>query len=1427
MTYSFTEKKRIRKSFAKRASVLDVPYLLATQLQSFKDFLQDDVAPEKRKNEGLQAAFGSIFPIVSHSGNARLEFVSFMLGEPAFDVTECQQRGLTFASSLRARVRLVIMDREAPDTVKEVKEQEVYMGEIPLMTTNGSFVINGTERVIVSQLHRSPGVFFEHDRGKTHSSGKLLFSARIIPYRGSWLDFEFDPKDTLFFRVDRRRKMPVTTLLKAIGMSSEEILSEFFDFDTFLLGKETVEFTLVPERLRGEVARFDFVAQDGKVIVAKDKRITAKHIREIGAAGLNQLVVPEDFFIGRVIAKNIIDRETGEVVANANDEITETLLAKLREAGITTVETLYTNELDRGSFISNTLRADETASRQAARVAIYRMMRPGEPPTEEAVEILFNGLFYSDERYDLSGVGRMKFNRRLTRADVIEYKVMIKSLASKAEAALRNLSEGSGFSLAAIQDLVSLMPYGPRALSENLTKDVAEELAAKVKPLGANVEVREQLTLSPRDIVEVIKILVDLRNGRGEIDDIDHLGNRRVRSVGELAENQFRAGLVRVERAVKERLSQAESDNLMPHDLINAKPISAAIKEFFGSSQLSQFMDQTNPLSEITHKRRVSALGPGGLTRERAGFEVRDVHPTHYGRVCPIETPEGPNIGLINSLALFARVNDYGFIETAYRKVVDSQVTTEIEYLSAIEEGNYVVAQANAGLDDKNRLSDDLVTCREKGETILAEPARVQYMDVAPGQIVSVAASLIPFLEHDDANRALMGANMQRQAVPCLRPEKALVGTGIERTVAVDSGTAVVARRGGMVDYVDAGRVVVRVNDDETIAGEVGVDIYNLVKYTRSNQNTNINQRPLVRVGDKIARGDVVADGASTDKGELALGQNMLIAFMPWNGYNFEDSILISERVVAEDRYTSIHIEELTVVARDTKLGPEEITRDIASLGEGQLSRLDDSGIVYIGAEVEAADVLVGKVTPKGETQLTPEEKLLRAIFGEKASDVKDTSLRVPSGIAGTVIDVQVFTREGIERDKRAQSIIEDHLRHYKLDLADQMRIVERDAFARIERLIIGKKANGGPKKLAKGSTIDQAYLDGLDPHHWFDIRLADDEIAQQLEQVKDGLEQARKDFDIAFEGKRKKLTQGDELPPGVQKMVKVYVAVKRRLQPGDKMAGRHGNKGVVSRILPVEDMPHMEDGSPVDIVLNPLGVPSRMNVGQILEVHLGLAAKGLGQKINTMLRSQAAIGELRGFLDEIYNSSGKQENLAELSDAEIVEMAGNLTAGVPFATPVFDGAKDAEIKAMLALAGMPSSGQMTLFDGRTGEAFERQVTVGYMHYLKLHHLVDDKMHARSTGPYSLVTQQPLGGKAQFGGQRFGEMEVWALEAYGAAYVLQEMLTVKSDDVNGRTKVYENIVKGEHRIEAGMPESFNVLVKEIRSLAIDIDLERY
>ena len=1367
MHYSFTEKKRIRKSFAKRANVHNVPYLLATQLESYENFLQADAAPSVRKNEGLQSAFTSIFPIVSHNGFARLEFLSYVLGDPAFDVKECQQRGLTFASPLRAKVRLVILDKESPTkpVVKEMKEQEVYMGELPLMTTNGSFVINGTERVIVSQLHRSPGVFFEHDRGKTHSSGKLLFSARIIPYRGSWLDFEFDPKDILFFRVDRR-KMPVTILLKAIGMTPEQILANFFVFDNFNLRDEGGELEFVSERLRGEVARFDIVdPKSGKTIVTKDKRINAKHVRDIEAAGIKSISVPEDYLLGRVLAKNIVDQDTGEVIAVANDELTEELLGKLRDANVSAIQTLYTNDLDQGGYISQTLRTDDTADQTAARVAIYRMMRPGEPPTEESVEALFNGLFYSPERYDLSAVGRMKFNRRIGRDELVG-----------------------------------------------------------------------DMTLSNDDILAVIKILVELRNGRGEVDDIDHLGNRRVRCVGELAENQFRAGLVRVERAVKERLGQAEADNLMPHDLINSKPISAAIREFFGSSQLSQFMDQTNPLSEVTHKRRVSALGPGGLTRERAGFEVRDVHPTHYGRVCPIETPEGPNIGLINSLALYARLNEYGFLETPYRKVEGSKVTDQIHYLSAIEEGRYIIAQANAAINEAGQLVDELVSAREAGETILVSPERIQYMDVAPGQIVSVAASLIPFLEHDDANRALMGANMQRQAVPCLRPEKAVVGTGIERTVAVDSGTTVQALRGGVVDYIDAGRVVIRVNDDEAQAGEVGVDIYNLIKYTRSNQNTNINQRPIVQVGDRVVRGDVIADGASTDLGELALGQNMLVAFMPWNGLNFEDSILISENVVKDDRYTSIHIEELSVVARDTKLGAEEITRDISNLAENQLARLDESGIVYIGAEVQAGDVLVGKVTPKGETQLTPEEKLLRAIFGEKASDVKDTSLRVPSGMVGTVIDVQVFTREGIQRDKRAQQIIDDELKRYRLDLNDQMRIVEGDAFQRLERMLVGKIVNGGPKKLAKGAAITAEYLADLDKFHWFDIRPADDDTANALEAIKESINEKRHQFDLAFEEKRKKLTQGDELQPGVQKMVKVYLAVKRRLQSGDKMAGRHGNKGVVSRIVPVEDMPFMADGRPADVVLNPLGVPSRMNVGQILETHLGWAAKGLGWRIGEMLAAQAKAQDLRTFLGKIYNETGRKEDLDNFSDEEILSLAHNLKNGVPFATPVFDGAHEEDIRRMLDLAfpddiaahlGMtPSKNQVTMHDGRTGEAFERKVTVGFMHMLKLHHLVDDKIHARSIGPYSLVTQQPLGGKAQFGGQRFGEMEVWALEAYGASYVLQEMLTVKSDDVNGRTKVYENLVKGDHVIDAGMPESFNVLVKEIRSLGIDIDLER-
>ena len=1366
--YTYTERKRVRKSFGKRDSVLNVPYLLTMQSDSYVAFLQKDVPPAKRKPEGLQAAFLSTFPISSHNGLVEMKFVEYNIARPPFDTRECQQRGLTYAAAVRARLQMIIYDRESlpQKVVKEIKEQEVYMGEVPLMTDYGSFIVNGTERVIVSQLHRSPGVFFEHDKGKTHSSGKLLFSARIIPYRGSWLDFEFDPKDVLYFRVDRRRKMPVTILLKAIGLNPEQILSHFFVFDNFRLMDAGAQMEFVPERLKGEVARFDLTDRDGKVVVEKDKRITARHLRQLESNGTGFISVPEDFLVGRVIARNMVDPETGEIVAKANDELTEALLKKLRTAGIKDLPCLFTNELNQGGYISQTLAADETADQLAARVAIYRMMRPGEPPTEDAVEALFHRLFYSEDTYDLSRVGRMKFNARVG----------------------RDTPEG-------------------------------------------------KMTLSNEDILDVVKILVELRNGNGDVDDIDHLGNRRVRCVGELAENQYRSGLARIEKAVKERLGQAEQEPLMPHDLINSKPISAALKEFFGASQLSQFMDQTNPLSEITHKRRVSALGPGGLTRERAGFEVRDVHPTHYGRVCPIETPEGPNIGLINSLALYAQLNEYGFLETPYRRVEEGKVTDQIDYLSAIEEGKYVIAQANASLDDDGRLVDELVSAREKGESVLTSPGRVQYMDVAPAQIVSVAASLVPFLEHDDANRALMGANMQRQAVPTLRPEKALVGTGVERVAAVDSGTVVTARRGGLVDYVDTNRIVIRVNDDETVAGEVGVDIYNLIKYQRSNQDTNIHQRPIVKRGDQLARGDVIADGASTDLGELALGQNMLVAFMPWNGYNFEDSILISERVVAEDRYTSIHIEELVVMARDTKLGAEEVTRDIPNLSEQQLARLDESGIVYIGAEVNPGDVLVGKVTPKGETTLTPEEKLLRAIFGEKASDVKDTSLRVDQGTSGTVIDVQVYTREGIQRDKRAQQIIDDELKRFRLDLNDQLRIVEADAFDRIGKLLVGKPANGGPNKIAKGTAITHEYLAGIDKYHWFDIRPADEELSNQLESIRNGLDQTRHGFDLAFEEKRKKLTQGDELPAGVLKMVKVYLAVKRRLQPGDKMAGRHGNKGVVSKIVAVEDMPYMADGTPVDIVLNPLGVPSRMNVGQVLEVHLGWAGKGIGERIGQMLQQQARATELRRFLDELYNKSGgKSEPIASLGDDEVLEMAGNLAQGVPFATPVFDGAAEEEIRAMLRLAypedvavrkGLTATRtQAVLHDGRTGEAFERPVTVGYMHVLKLHHLVDDKMHARSTGPYSLVTQQPLGGKAQFGGQRFGEMEVWALEAYGASYVLQEMLTVKSDDVNGRTKVYENIVKGEHAIEAGMPESFNVLVKEIRSLGIDIELER-
>ncbi len=1388
MSYSFTEKKRIRKSFAKRERVQDVPYLLAMQLESYKAFLQMDVDPDARQNHGLQSTFNTLFPISSHSGNAKLDFVSYNLGNAVFDVKECQQRGLTYGVPLRVKVRLSIMDKDASEpTVKEVKEQEVYMGEIPLMTSNGSFVINGTERVIVSQLHRSPGVFFEHDRGKTHSSGKLLFSSRIIPYRGSWLDFEFDPKDFLYFRIDRRRKMPISTLLKALGLNNEQILETFYDFDHYEIKAKKLHLELVPARLRGEIAKFDIQDKKGNLIVSKDKRITVKHIRDLEKAGIKDVVINPEILLGKKIAKSIIDKETGEILVDTNAEITEEIVEKLMASGDLVFSTLYSNDLDHGDYISQTLASDEVPGEYEAKVAIYRMMRPGEPPTEDSVRALFDGLFFSEDRYDLSDVGRMKFNRR----------------------AFPKSYDGHA----------------------NWLKRFYERVGEK------NEE--GSFILDRDDILAVIGLLIELRNGRGEIDDIDHLGNRRIRSVGELVENQFRTGLVRVERAVKERLGQAEADNLMPHDLINSKPISSAIREFFGSSQLSQFMDQTNPLSEITHKRRVSALGPGGLTRERAGFEVRDVHSTHYGRVCPIETPEGPNIGLINSLALYARTNKYGFLETPYRRVENGKVSMDIDYLSAIEEGDFTIAQANSELNKDGKFKEELVSSRFKNEFTMSQGGDVNYMDVAPGQIVSVAASLIPFLEHDDANRALMGANMQRQAVPCLRAEKALVGTGIERTVAIDSGTTVQALRGGVVDYVDSKRIVVKVNDKETAQDDVGVDIYNLTKYTRSNQNTNINQKPLVKVGDKIVRGDVIADGASTDLGELALGQNMLVGFMPWNGYNFEDSILISERVVSDDRYTSIHIEELSVVARDTKLGPEEITQDISNLSERMLGRLDESGIIYIGAEVEAGDVLVGKVTPKGETQLTPEEKLLRAIFGEKASDVKDTSLRVPSGMSGTVIDVQVFTREGIDRDARAEQIINDQLDSYKQDLADQLRIVEEDLYGRIEKILLGQTVKGGPKGIKKGEKITKEILADIEKFNWFDIRISDDKESKQLETLKESLTLAKKEFDSRYEEKKRKLTQGDELPPGVQKMVKVYLAVKRRIQPGDKMAGRHGNKGVISKIVPVEDMPYMADGTTLDVVLNPLGVPSRMNIGQILEIHLGWAAKGLGDRINRMINENTKTAEIRSFLDKIYNtSSGKSEDVASLKDNEVHELASNLTSGVPFATPVFDGGAEPDIQQMLDLAFpdddehtkllnfSANKTQVQLFDGRTGDAFERPVTVGYMHVLKLHHLVDDKMHARSTGPYSLVTQQPLGGKAQFGGQRFGEMEVWALEAYGASYTLQEMLTVKSDDVSGRTKVYENIVKGEHKIDAGMPESFNVLTKEIRSLAIDIDLDR-
>lgn len=1340
MAYSYSEKKRIRKSFGKRSQVLNVPYLLTIQLDSFDKFIQRD--PEGL--QGLEAAFRSVFPIVSSNGATELQYVSYELGEPVFDVRECQIRGTTYAAPLRVKLRLVTFDREAAaGTVKDIKEQNVYMGEIPLMTDNGTFVINGTERVIVSQLHRSPGVFFDSDKGKTHASGKVLYNARIIPYRGSWLDFEFDPKDNLYARIDRRRKLPATIILRALGYTTEEILNMFFETVTFHIEDNKLLMTLVPEHLRGETAAFDIEA-NGKVYVESGRRITARHIRALEKDNITQIQVPTEYIVGRVTAKDYVDLSSGEIICPANMEISLEMLANLSQAGYKEIEVLFTNDLDYGPYISETLRVDPTYDRLSALVEIYRMMRPGEPPTKEAAEGLFDNMFFSADRYDLSAVGRMKFNRSL------------------------NIPEGEGLGI-----------------------------------------------LSNDDIIGVMKKLIEIRNGRGEVDDIDHLGNRRIRSVGEMAENQFRIGLVRVERAVRERLSLGDLDGVTPQDLINAKPISAAVKEFFGSSQLSQFMDQNNPLSEVTHKRRISALGPGGLTRERAGFEVRDVHTTHYGRLCPIETPEGPNIGLINSLSVYARTNNYGFLETPFRKVVNGQVTEEIEYLSAIEEGAYVIAQANSNLDENFRFTDTYVTCRgEHGESGLYRPEEIHYMDVSTQQVVSVAAALIPFLEHDDANRALMGANMQRQAVPTLRADKPLVGTGMEKPIALDSGVAVIAKRGGTIQYVDASRIVVKVNEDETVAGEAGIDIYNLIKYTRSNQNTCINQIPCVKLGEPVGRGEILADGPSTDLGELALGQNIRVAFMPWNGYNFEDSMLVSERVVQEDRFTTIHIQELSCVARDTKLGAEEITADIPNVGESALSKLDESGIVYIGAEVKGGDILVGKVTPKGETQLIPEEKLLRAIFGEKASDVKDSSLRVPNGTSGTVIDVQVFTRDGVEKDKRAKDIEEIQLREAKKDLTEELEILEAGLFTRVRNLLL----EGG---------VAQATLDNLAREKWLEQTLDDEAKQNQLEQLAEQHEELRKEFERKLEIKRNKIIQGDDLAPGVLKVVKVYLAVKRQIQPGDKMAGRHGNKGVISKINPVEDMPYDENGQPVEIVLNPLGVPSRMNIGQILETHLGLAARGIGDQIDKMIKQQQEIAKLREYIQKAYDlGHGAQSvDLSTFSDEEVMRLAQNLRKGLPLATPVFDGAHESEIKGLLELGGLPTSGQITLYDGRTGEKFERPVTVGYMYMLKLNHLVDDKMHARSTGSYSLVTQQPLGGKAQLGGQRFGEMEVWALEAYGAAYTLQEMLTVKSDDVNGRTKMYKNIVDGTHYMEPGIPESFNVITKEIRALAIDMELD--
>ena len=1387
MAKSFTGRKRIRKSFGRIPEIAPMPNLIEVQKSSYDYFLQMGVLPERRTGVGLQEVFKSVFPIRDFADRARLEFVRYELEEPKYDVEECQQRGITFAAPLKVTLRLVVWDVDEETgsrSIRDIKEQDVYMGDMPLMTKNGTFVINGTERVIVSQMHRSPGVFFDHDKGKTHSSGKYLFAARVIPYRGSWLDFEFDAKDHVYVRIDRRRKLPVTTLLMALdnketeglrveravenkgllpheaqGMTKEEILAYFYESITFQFGKKGWTAPFDPDSYKGGVKlTADLIdAKTGKPRAETGTKLTPRAARKLFDEGLREIVVTKEELVARYLAIDVIDEDTGEVIAEAGDEVTDALLTKLEEAKVKDLPVLAIDHVSIGPYMRNTLMIDKNATREDALIDIYRVMRPGEPPTLETAEALFRGLFFDQERYDLSAVGRVKMNSRLT-----------------------------------------------------LTTDDQVRILRK------------------DDILRILKVLVDLKDGRGEIDDIDHLGNRRVRSVGELMENQYRVGLLRMERAIRERMSSVEIDTVMPHDLINAKPAAAAVREFFGSSQLSQFMDQTNPLSEITHKRRLSALGPGGLTRERAGFEVRDVHPTHYGRICPIETPEGPNIGLINSLATFARVNQYGFIESPYRRITGSKMTDEVVYLSAMDEGKYTIAQANVSADEHGKLTEDLISCRKGGEFVMARAQDIEFVDVSPKQLVSVAAALIPFLENDDANRALMGSNMQRQAVPLIQAEAPLVGTGMEETVARDSGVTIIARRSGVVDQVDGMRIVIRATE-ETEASAPGVDIYNLLKFQRSNQNTCITQRPLVKAGDTVKAGDVIGDGPSTQLGELALGRNVLCAFMPWNGYNFEDSILISERIVSDDVFTSIHIEEFEVMARDTKLGQEEITRDIPNVGEEALKNLDEAGIVYIGAEVKPGDILVGKVTPKGESPMTPEEKLLRAIFGEKASDVRDTSLRLPPGVSGTVVEVRVFSRRGVDKDERALAIERAEIERLAKDRDDERAILERSFHGRLKELLMENVATSGPKGFKSGTKVTEAVLDEYTPGQWRHFSVKDDAQQATIEALKKQMDESINALQQRFESKVEKLQRGDELPPGVMKMIKVFAAVKRKLQPGDKMAGRHGNKGVISRIMPAEDMPYLEDGTPVDVVLNPLGVPSRMNVGQILETHLGWASAGLGRQIGEMLvqvRKTAKTSDLRKFLGTIYTDATDRKDIAALDDNEVLELGENLKHGIPVASPVFDGAREEDIIAMLTQAGLDTSGQVTLTDGRTGESFDRKVTVGYIYMLKLHHLVDDKIHARSIGPYSLVTQQPLGGKAQFGGQRFGEMEVWALEAYGAAYTLQEMLTVKSDDVSGRTKVYEAIVRGDDNFEAGIPESFNVLVKELRSLGLNVELEQ-